>query len=287
MSFLKEIKTFFTDIKIEHTVFALPFAVMSTFIASGGIPQKEKIFWIIIAMVGARTWAMTFNRIADSGFDAINPRTKNRAIPSGLLSKQKMWVFGIFSILIFEFASYSLNKLAFILSPLALFIISFYSYTKRFTSLSHLFLGLSLSIAPVGAWIAIREEVSLISAELALAVMLWTAGFDILYSLQDLEFDRTYGLYSLPKKIGVKNSLIISKALHTFTVLILFSLAFYSFLGKIYLIGVILSSFFLIYEHFLIKENDLSKINKAFFNMNGIVSLTLMVFTIGDCLIGK
>ena len=146
---LKDIKTFFTDIKIEHTVFALPFAVMSAFIASGGIPQKEKIFWIIIAMVGARSWAMTFNRIADSGFDAINPRTKNRAIPSGQLSKQKMWAFGILSILIFEFAAYSLNRLAFILSPLALIIISFYSYTKRFTSLSHLFFSLFiLSIHP-------------------------------------------------------------------------------------------------------------------------------------------
>ncbi|OGL39719.1 MAG: 4-hydroxybenzoate octaprenyltransferase [Candidatus Schekmanbacteria bacterium RIFCSPHIGHO2_02_FULL_38_11] len=287
MSFLKEIKTFFTDIKIEHTVFALPFAVMSAFIASEGIPQKEKIFWIIIAMIGARSWAMAFNRVADSGLDAVNPRTKNRAIPSGLLSKQKMWVFGIFSILIFEFAAYSLNRLAFILSPLALLIISFYSYTKRFTSLSHLFLGLSLSIAPVGAWVAIREEISIVSAELALAVMLWTAGFDILYSLQDLDFDRTYGLYSIPKKIGVKNSLTLSKSLHILTVLILFSVIFFSFLGKIYLLGVILSSFFLIYEHLLIKENDLSKINKAFFNMNGIVSLTLMFFTIVDCLFGK
>ncbi len=283
----KEIKTFFTDIKIEHTVFALPFAVMSAFIASGGIPQKEKIFWIIVAMVGARSWAMTFNRIADSGFDAKNPRTKNRAIPSGLLSKQKMLTFGILSILLFEFAAYSLNSLAFSLSPLALIIISFYSYTKRFTSFSHLFLGLSLSIAPVGAWVAIREEISLVSVELALAVMLWTAGFDILYSLQDLEFDRTYGLYSIPKRIGIKNSLILSKSLHMMTILFLLLIPFSSFLGKIYFLGVILSSLFLIYEHLLIKENDLSKINKAFFNMNGIVSLTLMVFTIGDCLIGK
>ncbi|OGL46849.1 MAG: 4-hydroxybenzoate octaprenyltransferase [Candidatus Schekmanbacteria bacterium RBG_16_38_11] len=285
MNLLKDIKTFFIEIKIEHTLFALPFAFMSAFIASNGIPPKEKIFWILVAMVGARTWAMTFNRIADLHFDAINPRTKNRALPSNIMSQQKMWIFGILSILIFGFASYRLNRLAFILSPLALLIITFYSFTKRFTSLSHIFLGLSLSIAPIGAWVAVRGEISLVSLIIGLAVIVWTAGFDIIYSLQDLDFDKSYGLYSLPKKIGIKNSLILSKILHILFILILLSLTFFSFLGKIYIAGILISSLFLIYEHILIKENDLSKINKAFFNMNGIVSLVLMIFTIGDCLI--
>ena len=285
MNLLKDIKTFFIEIKIEHTLFALPFAFMSAFIASNGIPPKEKIFWILVAMVGARTWAMTFNRIADFRFDAINPRTKNRALPSKILSKKKMWVFGILSILIFELAAYRLNRLAFILSPLALLVITFYSFTKRFTSFSHIFLGLSLSIAPLGAWVAVQGEISLISLILGLAVILWTAGFDIIYSLQDLDFDKSYGLYSLPKKVGIKNSLILSKILHIPFILILLSLTFFSFLGKIYIAGILISSLFLIYEHILIKANDLSKINKAFFNMNGIVSLVLMIFTIGDCLI--
>ena len=189
------------------------------------------------------------------------------------------------SILVFGFASYRLNRLAFSLSPLALLIITFYSFTKRFTSLSHIFLGISLSIAPIGAWVAVRGEISLVSLIIGLAVIVWTAGFDIIYSLQDLDFDRSYGLYSLPKKIGIKNSLILSKTLHILFILILLSLTYFSFLGKIYIAGILISSLFLIYEHILIKENDLSKINKAFFNMNGIVSLVLMVFTIGDCLL--
>jgi len=285
MSLSKDIKTFFIEIKIEHTLFALPFAFMSAFIASNGIPPKEKILWILIAMVGARNWAMTFNRIADLRFDTINPRTKNRALPSKTLSKNKMWIFGILSIFVFGFASYRLNWLAFSLSPLALLIITFYSFTKRFTSLSHIFLGISLSIAPIGAWVAVRGEISLVPLILGLAVIVWTAGFDILYSLQDLDFDRSYGLYSLPKKIGIRNSLILSKTLHILFILILLSLTFFSFLGKIYIAGILISSLFLIYEHILIKENDLSKINKAFFNMNGIVSLILMIFTIGDCLL--
>lgn len=281
---MKSLLVFFKDIKIEHTVFALPFAVTSAFIASDELPAGNLFFWIVVAMVGARSWAMAFNRFADADYDRKNVRTKGRAIPSGSMSRSMMLAYGIAAVIVFEVAAYNLNRLAFILSPLALFVVSFYSYTKRFSFLSHFVLGLSLGIAPVGAWVAVKGEISLISIILGAAVMLWTAGFDILYSLQDVEFDKAHGLYSFPVRFGVHKSLVVSRLLHAGMILFLILLIPAAHLGVIFFCGIIASAVFLVYEHNLVKHDDISRINQAFFNMNGIVSILIMLFSITDVL---
>ncbi|HIE27619.1 TPA: 4-hydroxybenzoate octaprenyltransferase [Candidatus Poribacteria bacterium] len=278
----KKIGIILEMIKFEHTIFALPYAVMSAFLASNGWPNLLKILWILVAMVGARSCAMAFNRIADMKYDKINPRTSNRALPAGLIKMSAVWIFTITSALIFIFAAYMLNRLAFVLSPLALLVILVYSYSKRFTTLTHLWLGLSLAIAPVGAWIAIKGEFAFVPLLLGLAVMLWTAGFDIIYACQDKEFDEKFGIYSIPKRFGIKRALQISSAMHLITVLVLLSLPLLSELRYIYLSGVGLVSILLVYEHAIVKPNDLSRVNLAFFTLNGMVSLGLMVMSVAD-----
>jgi 4-hydroxybenzoate polyprenyltransferase len=275
----------FSDIKIQHTVFALPFAVMSAFLAAGGLPETKKLVWIVVCMVGARSAAMAFNRIVDFRFDMKNPRTQSRALPSGKIGVGNYWVFLIASSALFVVSAWMLNPLAFYLSPVALAIVFFYSLTKRFTAFSHFWLGLAISIAPVGAWVAIREEISFTSLLLGAAVVFWLIGFDILYACMDVEADRKNQLHSIPERFGIETALKIAFASHA--VMVIFLLVLWEptvLLGWVYLSGVALVAGLLVYEHSLIKKDDLSKVNMAFFNVNGIISLGLMAFVIVDCI---
>jgi len=274
----------FSDIKIQHTVFALPFAVMSAFLAAGGMPKVEQLIWIVVCMVGARSAAMAFNRIVDARFDAKNPRTRERALPSGQVGIGSYLAFLIASSILFIFSAWMLNPLAFYLSSVALVIVFFYSLTKRFTAFSHFWLGLAISIAPIGAWVAIREEISFISLLLGAAVVFWLVGFDILYSCMDVDVDRVNRLYSIPQRFGVAMALKMAWASHAvMVVFLLILLEFTVLLGPIYLAGVVLVAGLLIYEHSLVKKDDLSNVNMAFFNVNGIISIGLMVFVVVDC----
>ena len=269
-------------IKFEHTIFMLPFAIMSAFLASDGLPALDKFVWILVAMVGARSGAMAFNRLADAEIDKVNPRTSMRAIPAGLITKGAVWGFTLVSAALLVFAAYNLNPLAFALSPVALMVIMGYSYTKRFTSLSHLWLGTSLSIAPIGAWIAIKGQFDWTPILLGLAVLLWTAGFDIIYACQDFDFDRTNRLYSIPAKFGIESALWISSVLHIVMVAVLIGIMLLTDLGVVYLVGVGIVIVILIYEHAIVKPNDLSRVNLAFFTLNGMVSLVLMALSVVD-----
>lgn len=262
-------------IKFEHSIFALPFAFTGALLAwrESGFPAAglaAKAFWILVAMIGARSAAMTFNRLADAAIDARNPRTAQRQIPSGVLSKSFAWGFLVLSAAIFVLASAMLNPLCLQLSPVALAVVLLYSYTKRFTSMAHLVLGAALGIAPSAAWIAMRGDLDLRIGWLSLAVMLWTAGFDIIYACQDYEFDRREGLFSIPAKFGIGPALWISRALHAATVVCLLMLVTQFQLGPWPVIPVI--AIFL-WEHSLVKENDLSKVNLAFFTANGFLGL--------------
>lgn len=226
---------------------------------------------------------MAYNRIVDSRHDALNPRTKNRALPAGKISRKHYIAFLSGSSVVFIFSSYQLNFLSFVLSPVALGIIFFYSWTKRFTAYSHFFLGLALSIAPIGAWIAIREEIAVTPLLLGTAVIFWLAGLDIIYACQDFNFDKQAGLLSLPQKYGIKKALKLSSFFHSIMVVFLVLLFPTKLLGWVYLLGVIIVAALLLYEHLIVKHDDLTKINMAFFNINGQISILLMILTIIDC----
>jgi 4-hydroxybenzoate polyprenyltransferase len=276
-------------IKFEHTVFALPFAVMSAVFAAGGMPTWGTLAWILVAMAGGRSCAMAFNRLADAGFDADNPRTAMRAIPAGLITSKAVAVFTLISAGLLVFAAWRLNRLAFMLSPVALVTIMGYSYSKRLTSLAHVWLGLSLAIAPVGAWIAVLGRFDVLPLLLGLAVLLWVAGFDIIYACQDVEFDRGRGLHSIPTRLGIRGSLILSAALHVLMLGVLVavpSLAIRSdiALGIPYRLALIAVATLLTYEHAIVRPSDLSRVNAAFFTMNGVISLVLMVACVVDVL---
>ena len=273
-------------IKFEHTVFALPFAFTGAVLAAGGLPSLRQILWITVAMVGGRSAAMGFNRWADRTYDAVNPRTRERALPKGLVTPFQVVLFIAVSAAVFVFAAYKLNPLAFRLSPVALAIVFFYSYTKRFTYLSHFLLGLAISLSPIGAWIAVSGTIELPALVLGAAVLFWLVGFDVLYALQDREFDAKAGLYSIPARFGVRRSLWISRAAHLVTVTALASLYFLLPLGGLYLLGVVIAAILLVYEHSLVKENDLSKLDIAFFTMNGYISVAVFLFTLFDSLVG-
>ncbi|RJP66781.1 MAG: 4-hydroxybenzoate octaprenyltransferase [Candidatus Abyssobacteria bacterium SURF_17] len=279
---IDRIVTILEMIKFPHTIFALPFAIMSAFLAADGLPTIRQLFWILICMVSARSAAMSFNRIADARLDAMNPRTAAREIPTGKLAISQTAVFMTVMVALFVFSAYQLNMLAFILSPIALFIILGYSHTKRFTNYSHFVLGLALAIAPVGAWIAVREELHIVPLLLGLAVLLWTAGFDIIYACQDVEFDERVGLFSMPKYLGIAGALALSALLHASMVGVLLVVFFNAQLGNVFLSGVLCVSALLLYEHSIVKPDDLSRVNAAFFNVNGAVSLLLMLLTIID-----
>ncbi len=281
----RKLKIILDMIKFEHTIFALPFAIMSAFIASDGLPPLDKCGWILAAMVGARSCAMAFNRLVDAKIDGTNPRTAMRAIPAGLITTSSVWIFTVVSAALLVFSAYKLNPLAFALSPLALGITMGYSYAKRFTSLSHFWLGLSLSIAPIGAWIAVEGRFDWTPMLLGLSVLLWTAGFDIIYACQDFEFDRRTRLHSIPARFGIRRALWLSAVLHVITVSILVGLSVLPNLGVLYLIGVGVVTLILVYEHAIVGPNDLSRVNLAFFTLNGMVSLILSVLSVADLLI--
>jgi len=265
-------------IKIEHTLFALPFAFLGAVLAAKGLPSAWQVLWITVAMVGARSAAMAFNRIADKDYDASNARTSGRALPAGLLSSSFVWGFTIVSAGIFFLAATMLNRLTLLLSPVALASVLLYSYTKRWTPLSHLVLGWCLSIAPTAAWIAVRGTLdSPVPLLLSLMVMLWTAGFDILYACQDYEFDRSAGLYSIPEHFGIARSLWIARIFHVGAFVALIGLYWFTHLGALALLGVIATGSLLIYQHRLVHPQDLSRLNAAFFTTNAFVSVILLV----------
>ena len=284
---LKDIRTTLEMIKIEHTLFALPFAFLGAVLAARGVPSVRQIIWIAVAMVGARSTAMAFNRIADRDIDARNPRTRMRAIPAGALSVGFVWAFTIISAAVFLFAAAMLNRLALLLAPVALASIMLYSYSKRWTLLSHLVLGWCLAIAPTGAWIAVRGAIdSPIPLLLSAVVMLWTAGFDVLYACQDFDFDRREGLHSIPARFGIAQSLWISRTLHAAAFATLVALYFLTNLGIVAIIGVIATGALLIYQHTLVRASDLSRLNAAFFTTNAFVSVILLL-TFGSAVFMK
>jgi 4-hydroxybenzoate polyprenyltransferase len=275
-------------IKIEHTLFALPFAFLGAVLAARGLPAVQQIIWITVAMVGARSAAMAFNRLADWKIDAANPRTAMRAIPAGLLSVQFVGLFTLVSAAIFFLAAYMLNSLTLLLSPLALTSVLLYSYTKRFTSLSHLVLGWCLSIAPTGAWIAVRGAIdSPVPLLLSLAVMLWTAGFDVMYACQDYDFDVQSGLHSIPQKLGIAKALWVARLLHVGMFAALLAVFILSELHWFGLLGVVVTAALLIYQHSIVKANDLSRLNAAFFTTNAFVSVILFVTIAADIFLLK
>ena len=275
---MKKLVLVLETIKFEHTIFALPFAFLGAFLAARGFPGWETSFWIIMAMIGARSAAMAFNRLADRFDDRLNPRTSDRALPRGLLSAPFVALFTLASSTLFIFSAWMLNELAFHLSPIALVIVLFYSYTKRFTSLSHLVLGLSIAIAPVGGWVAVRGAIHLDPFYVAAAVLFWVGGFDIIYACQDYDFDREVGRYSWPSKWGIKTALRISALFHVL-MMILLIYAFFQFqLSWLSWMGLVLTGIGLIYEHSLVHPEDLSRLNTAFFTLNGIISVVLFVF---------
>ncbi len=281
---LNKIKIFLEMIKFPHTVFALPFAFTGAVLAARGLPTAYQALWIAMAMVGARTAAMGLNRLIDAEIDARNPRTSGRAIPAGLLGKSTVAVFIILSLALFLYSAYRLNDLCLYLSPVAVALLVLYSYCKRFTSLSHLVLGLCLAAAPVGAWIAIRGSIDAPAALLGLGVLFWVAGFDVLYALQDLDFDRSAGLHSIPARLGVSGSLRVARLFHLVMPVILLVLFFVMHLGYPFLAGILVCSILLIHEHRLLRGGDLKKLDAAFFNINGYISVAIFAFTLIDVL---
>ncbi len=288
-AFLRKVRLTLEMIRFEHSIFALPFALTGALLAvreegfaTGSLGWK--FLWIVVAMVGARSAAMAFNRLLDQDLDARNPRTRGRHLPAGLLSRSFAWGFTAASSLVFLLAARALNDLCFRLAPLALGVVFFYSFTKRFTAVSHLVLGFSLGIAPAAAWIAIRGSLDPRILWLTLAVTLWTAGFDVIYACPDHEFDRQEGLFSLPRRFGIAGALWISRLFHVGMVAALAALAHSFSLGALSLAGVVVVALLLFYEQSLVKPHDLSRVNAAFFTMNGYVSVLFFLFWAADIL---
>ncbi len=274
-------------IKWEHSIFALPFALCGAMLAANGWPTAPQLIWIVVAMVAARSAAMAFNRLADASIDAANPRTATRALPAGTLTPGFVTTFVLVSCGIFVLAASQLNRLTFWLSPVALAVLLLYSYTKRFTRWSHLVLGFALGIAPSAAWIAVRGSYDPRMLLLTAAVTFWVGGFDVLYACQDHEFDKEAGLHSIPRYVGIRNALWIARGFHLLMLFLLVSLVFAFGLGKLAMAGVAAVALLLAYEHSLVKHDDLSKLNAAFFTMNGVISVVFFAFVAADVLIRR
>jgi 4-hydroxybenzoate polyprenyltransferase len=285
--FFHNLKVTLEMIKWEHSVFVLPFALCGAMLAANGLPSGHTLAWIIVAMVAARSAAMAFNRLADASIDAANPRTQTRALPAGMLTPGFVTTFVIVSSAVFVFAASQLNRLSFVLSPVALGIVLLYSYAKRFTRWSHLVLGFALGIAPSAAWIAVRGSLDPRILLLTAAVTFWGAGFDVLYACQDYDFDRHAGLYSIPRAFGVGRSLWISRVFHLMMLVLLMALVAVFGLGKLAIAGVAAVALLLTYEHSLVSPRDLSKLNAAFFTMNGVISVVFFAFIAGDLLMRR
>jgi 4-hydroxybenzoate polyprenyltransferase len=272
-------------IKWEHSIFALPFALSGAMLAAGGLPAAAQLGWIVLCMISARSAAMAFNRLADAQIDAANPRTATRAIPAGVLSQKFVGAFVVVSCAIFVIGAAQLNRLTLLLSPLALSIILLYSYTKRFTRWSHVVLGFALGIAPAAAWIAVRGSLDPRILLLTAAVTFWVAGFDVLYACQDIDFDRAHALNSVPQAWGILRALWVARILHLLMVGLLVALVAAFALGKIAIAGIFVVAVLLLYEHSLVSSHDLSKLNAAFFTMNGVISVVFFLFIAADLLI--
>ncbi len=254
-------------------------------LANGALPGFGQIFWICLAMVGARSGAMGLNRVIDARIDAENPRTADRHIPAGKVSPREAWFFTVGSLVVMLLAAWMLNPLCFYLAPVAIGFFVLYAYCKRFTSMAHVVLGICLAAAPIGAWVALRGDISWQIVVLGLAVLFWVAGFDIFYALQDLDFDRQQGLHSIPSRLGVDRSIQLVRIFHVVMVLLLLLLLIGTGLGIVYFLGVLVVAGLLVYEHLLVKPDDLSKLDAAFFNMNGYISVTIFGFTLLDALV--
>jgi 4-hydroxybenzoate polyprenyltransferase len=282
---LHNLRTTLEMIKWEHSIFALPFALCGAMLAAGGWPTTHQLAWIVVAMVSARSAAMAFNRVADAAIDAANPRTRTRALPAGTLTPAFVTTFVVVSCAIFILAASQLNHLALILSPIALAVLLLYSYTKRFTRWSHLVLGFALGIAPAAAWIAIRGALDVRILLLTAAVTFWVGGFDVLYACQDYEFDRQSNLHSIPRYIGIRGALRVARVFHVLMLALLIALVVSFGLGKLAIAGVVVVAALLAYEHSLVHPNDLSKLNAAFFTMNGVISVVFFGFVAADLLL--
>lgn len=282
----KAVRDYLSLIKFSHSIFALPFALITMIIALQSYQYNhsiwQKVALIIVAMVSARSGAMGFNRLIDIKWDRENPRTAMRPSATGAVGIGQMIVMILISFAILVYTAWRLNPLAFKLSPVAIFLVCFYSYTKRFTAFAHLFLGLAIGSAPIASWIAITGEVSVVSICFGLSVLTWISGFDIIYALQDVDYDRRVKLHSIPVKFGVTGSIYIARLLHIITIILWFTVPVFSELNMVYYAGAFVSSCLLIYEHRLVSPTDLSKLNVAFFNMNSIISVTMLVAVLGD-----
>lgn len=287
MPVLHNLRVTLEMIKWEHSIFALPFALCGAMLAAGGVPSAHQLLWIVVAMVAARSAAMAFNRWADAAIDAANPRTSTRALPAGQLSPAFVATFVVVSSGVFVLAASQLNRLSLLLSPVALAVLLLYSYTKRVTRWSHLVLGFALGIAPAAAWIAVRGSLDPRILLLTAAVTFWVGGFDVLYACQDFEFDRQAGLHSIPRSVGIPAALWIARAFHLIMVGLLVALVIVFGMGKVADCGILAVILLLVYEHSLVRPHDLSKLNAAFFTMNGVISVLFFAFVAGDLLLRK
>ncbi|BHH83264.1 UbiA-like polyprenyltransferase [Desulforhopalus sp. 52FAK] len=279
MSVINKVKVLLEMIQFKLTIFAMPFAFIGAFLASRGFPEIPTLLWVIVAMVGARTTAMGFNRIIDRKFDGDNPRTATRAIPAGEVSLKEAWLMIIVSAMIFFFACYNLNELTLLLSPLALGLTLFYSVTKRFTSLCHIVLGIALAFSPFGGWVAVKNSMVDYPFVLSLGVLFWVAGFDTIYGCLDAEFDKKRGLYSLPSRLGKRNAFRLAGLFHILAFVLFIITGWTQGLNVYYYIGIALTSAALLYQHMLVRPDDLSRIQASFFSMNGFISITLFLAT--------
>lgn len=279
---LKKLKSYGELVMFSHTLFSLPFALIAMIWAAKGLPSAATAFWILIALVGARNGANALNRIVDKDFDKKNPRTANRHLPRGAVKEYEVYAIVLLCFFVFIIAAYMLNPLCFMLSPVALFLFIIYSYTKRFTWLCHIILGITCAGAPVGAWLAVTGKFSVTPIILGAVVTLWIAGFDIIYATQDIEFDRKIGLFSIPAKFGLKGALFISTVFHFIVILLLISLYFIMNLGLLYLFGIFISSILLGIEHYIVSPSNKKKMEIASYNINQIVSVLIFIFTMLD-----
>jgi 4-hydroxybenzoate polyprenyltransferase len=288
---ISKLRVFLEMIKFEHTLFALPFAFVGAILGAvtmeKRLPEWSECGWILLAMVGARTAAMGLNRVIDKAIDARNPRTAMRAIPAGLLKSKDVLIFIVISLFLLFWAASQLNSLSLKLLPLAVFLLVFYSYTKRFTWACHIVLGLTIGLAPLGGWVAVTGSVTWTAIILYITVALWTAGFDVIYACQDVDFDRKEGLHSIPARFGISRALGIARMLHALTAAGFALLLILTDLSWWYFVGMVVSAILLLYEHRLVKPNDLSKLNAAFFTMNGVLSAVIFVFTFIDLVVMK
>ncbi|MCM1991666.1 UbiA-like polyprenyltransferase [Oceanirhabdus seepicola] len=282
---LEKIKKYGEVVMFSHTLFSLPFALIGMIWAAGGLPSFHTVFWILIALVGARNGANALNRIVDKDIDKKNPRTANRHLPKGIVKEYEVWGIVVLCFSIFILAAYKLNTLCFLLSPVALFLFIIYSYTKRFTWACHVVLGIACGGAPVGAWLAVTGKFALAPLILGAVVMLWVAGFDIIYGTQDIQFDRESGLFSIPARFGLKGALYISRGFHFIMILLLISLYFIMGLGWIYLVGIIISAGLLVLEHYMVSPSNEKKMKIASYNINQVVSVLIFIFTMIDVFI--